>query len=70
MPIQCEETIKDVASLYLDGDKKDAGLPRHRMPVFLDERGRALNKYGQGSKVLDRLAGRTDHFVLNEKDRR
>ena len=69
MPIQCEETIEDVASLYLDGDK-DAGLPRHRMPVFLDERGRALNKYGHGSKVLDRLAGRTDHFVLNEKDRR
>ena len=56
MPIQCEETIKDVASLYLDGEK-DAGLPRHRIPVFLDERGRALNKYGHGSKVLDRLAG-------------
>ena len=68
MPIQCEDH-KDVASLYLDGDK-EAGLPSHRMPVFLDERGRALNKYGHGSKVLDRLAGRTDHFVLNEKDRR
>ena len=44
MPVQCEETVKDVASLYLHGDK-DAGLPRHRMPVFLDARGRALNKY-------------------------
>ena len=69
MPVQCEETVKDVASLYLDGDK-DAGLPRHRMPVFIDARGRALNKYAHGSKVLDRLAARTDFFVLNEKDRR
>ena len=36
---QCQCSV-----LYLDGDK-DAGLPRHRMPVFLDERGRALNMY-------------------------
>ena len=72
MPIQCEETIKVVASLspsryYQDGDK-DAGLPCHRMPVFFNERDRALNKYGHRSKVLDQLAGRTDHFVLIEKD--
>ena len=42
-------------------------MPVH---VFLDERGRALNKYAHvhGSKVLDRLAARTDFFVLNEKD--
>ena len=58
-----------MASLYLDGDK-EAGLPRHRMPVFLDERGRPLNMYAHGSKVLHRLAARTDVFVLNEKDRR
>ena len=48
-----------MATLYLDGDK-DAGLPRYRMPVFLDERGRALNKYAHRRKVLDRLAVRTD----------
>ena len=58
-----------MATLYLDRDE-DAGLPRHRMPVFFDERGRALNKYAHGSKVLHRLAARTDFFVLNEKDRR
>ena len=69
MPVQCEETVKDVATLYLDGDK-DAGLPRHRMPVFLDERGRALNKYAHGNKLLYRLAAKTDFFVLNEKYRR
>ena len=58
-----------MATLYLDGDK-DAGLPRHRMPVFLDERGRALNKYAHGKKLLYRLAAKTDFFVLNEKYRR
>ena len=30
MPVQCEETVKNVASPHLDGDK-DAGLPRDRM---------------------------------------
>lgn len=50
MPMECEETVKDVAALYLDGDN-DVGLPRHPMPVFLDERGRSLNKYANGSKV-------------------
>ena len=61
--------IKDVATLYLDGDKK-TGLPCHRMPVFLDERGRALNKSrddAHGSKVLDRLAARTDFFFSMRK---
>ena len=43
MPVQCEETVKDVATLYLDGDK-DAGLSRHQMSVFLDERGCACCK--------------------------
>ena len=70
MPVQCEETVKEVATLYfIDGDK-DAGLPRHRIPVFLDERGRAFNKHAHGSKLLDRLAAKTDSFVFNEKDRR
>ena len=30
MPLQCQETIKDVATLYLEGDK-DAGLLRHQV---------------------------------------
>ena len=34
MPLQCQETIKDVATLYLEGDK-DTGLLRHQLPVFL-----------------------------------
>ena len=70
MPLQCVETIREVASLYLDGNK-EIGLPRHEIQVFVDERGRALSKYAHGSKVLDRLvsSSRTDYFVLNEKDR-
>ena len=70
MPLQCVETIREVASLYLDGNK-EIGLPRHQIPVFVDERSRALNKYAHGNKVLDRLvsSSRTDYFVLNERDR-
>ena len=63
---QCsvEKQLKDdfVATLYIDGDK-DAGHPR----VFLDERGRALNKYAHGSKVLDRLAARTGFLFKMRK---
>ena len=33
---QCEETIKEVAALYIDGDK-ELGLRSHQVPVFLDE---------------------------------
>ena len=69
MPIQCLEAIKDVALLYLDGDK-ETGIPRHQPPVFLDERGRTFGKYMHGSKVLDRLSATAPHFHLNEKDRR
>lgn len=69
MPVHSEETVKDVATLDLDGDK-DAGIPRHRMSVLFDERGRALSKCAHGSKVLDRLATRRGFFVANEKDRR
>jgi len=67
-PLQCQETIKGVATLYLQGDK-DVGLLRHQLPVFIVQRSRALNKYAHGSKVLDRLAAWKDHFVLNAKDR-
>ena len=67
MPLQCQETVKDVATVCLEGDK-DAGLLRHQLPAFLDHRGRALRKYAHGNEFLDHLAARTDHFVLNAKD--
>ena len=53
MPEQCVKTHKDVDTLYLDGDK-DAGLPRHRISVFLDERGCALSKYAHGNRLAAR----------------
>ena len=28
----------------------------HQVPVFIDEKGRALKKYSLGGKVLDRLS--------------
>ena len=52
-PFRCEETIKEIASLYLNGDI-EYGLARHQAPVFVYERGRALGKYCEGSKVLER----------------
>ena len=45
------------------------GFRRHQVPVFTDEKGRALKKYSHGGKVLDRLSSRTYHFVLNDKDK-
>ena len=52
MPNQCNETIKEIALLYLDRD--DAmNLKKHQVPIFIDKKGRAINKYGHGSKVLD-----------------
>ena len=68
MPIQYEETIKDVATLYIDGDKR-VQLRRHQVPVFTDEKLHALKKYSHGGKILDRLSSTADHFVLNDKDK-
>ena len=68
MPLQCQETIKEVAALYIKGDQ-DAGLKPHQLPVFLDHKGRAIKKYSHGSKVLDRLSVKPDNFVLCEKDK-
>ena len=68
-PHQCEETIKEVAKLYLKGDK-DLGLKAHQLPVFVDERGRARDKWGEkGGKVLNRLAKASKPFLLDEKDK-
>ena len=44
MLIQCEETIKDVATLYIDGDKS-VPLRHHQVPVFTDEKLRALQVF-------------------------
>ena len=63
-----EETVKEVASLYINGDK-DLGLSPHLVPIFLDQRGKAL-KYAHGSKVLDRISKRdTKKAALSEKDK-
>ena len=68
-PFQCEETIKEVAALYLNGDK-EYGLSRHQVPVFVDERDRALRKYSHGSKVLDRHSKmEIKTFALSPKDK-
>ena len=69
IPTQCEETIKEIAQLYINGDK-DLGLASHQIPVFIDHRGRALGKYKYGSKVLNRLSARdSNNFVLSENDK-
>ena len=56
MPSQCEERIKEVAALYIKGSKNLDGIKRHQIPVFVDQRGGALNKYTHGGNVLDRLS--------------
>ena len=66
---QCEETIKEVAALYLDGDNS-FGLKKHQIPIFVDQRGRALAKYTHGSKVLDRISTRDKYnFALCDEDK-
>ena len=62
-PLQCHETINEVAALYLDGDA-EVGLPKYQVPIFLDDRGSYLNKYTHGS-----CPAPTDHFILCEKDK-
>ena len=68
-PSRCEETIREVGEMYLDGNT-DNGLPKHQVPVFIDERGRALNKYLNGSKVLDvQCREPIKTFALSSKDK-
>jgi len=66
MPIQCRNTIKELSGLYLDGNA-EYDLPRHKIPIFLDSRGRVV--YKEGSKVLDKLAKRSNSFVLVASDK-
>ena len=67
-PNQCEQTLKEIAKLYLNGDK-NLDLKAHRPPIFLDKRGRARNKWGETSKVLHRLSKPSKSFVLSELDK-
>ena len=73
MANQREETINEVAALYLMGDlmgDKQFGLKAHQVPVFVDERGRAIGKYIHASKVLDRISKKDNHnFPLCDKDK-
>ncbi len=52
-PITCPETMKKIAHLYTEGNKK-MGIARHRSANLFDERGRAKGKH-KVSKVVDRL---------------
>ena len=52
-PITCPETMKKIAHLYTEGDKK-LGIARHCSAELFDERGRAREKH-KVSKVVDRL---------------
>ena len=67
-PNQCEETLKEIAKLYLKGDKS-LKLKPHRHPIFLDEKGRARDKWGDSSKVLHRLSKPSKSFVLSDLDK-
>ena len=59
----CEETLKEIAHLYINGNK-EFDLKPHQIPIFLDERGRALAKYRDGGKVLDRLSKKDKRSIF------
>ena len=52
--IQCDRPVKEIAKLYLDGDK-ERGLKRHRIPVYQDRRSLKNGRKGM-SKVITRHA--------------
>ena len=52
-PASCPATMRAIAKLYTEGDDSH-NLPRHRLPVFGDVRGRASGNY-EISKVVDRI---------------
>ena len=65
---RCHETMKEIAKLYLEGNR-EFGLKAHRPPIFIDSRGRARDKWGSSSKVLNRLAKDTNSFILSDLDK-
>ena len=66
---QCQEILKEVAELYLEGNKAK-NLKPHRLPVFIDQKGRAKEKWGDSSKLLHRLSKSSKSFVLSELDKK
>ena len=65
---ECKETLKEIAKLYLKGDK-NLNLKPHRLRFFIGERGRARDKWGDSSKVLHRLTKPSKSFVLGNSDK-
>lgn len=66
-PIQCRETLKHIARMYLDGDAS-YGLGRHRVPVLMDDRMRT-GGYKMGSKVMQKLVtSKKNGFILVQED--
>ncbi len=52
-PASCPHMMRAIADLYSNGSKSHK-LPKHRLPAFVDVRGRALRNYDT-SKVVDRI---------------
>ena len=59
-PASCPATMRAIAQLYTEGDDSH-NLPRHRLPVFGDVRGRASGNY-EVSKVVDRIKNERPRF--------
>ena len=66
-PICCPATMKTIANIYSEGNKKHH-LPKHRNQAFTDVRGRASAKFSI-SKIVDRIASDTPQcpHVLTEE---
>ncbi len=67
-PLSCPNTMREIARLYTDGNKK-LGIAKHRLPVFFDERERAARRH-RVSKVVDRLSSATPrcpHVIQADK---
>ena len=68
-PAACPATTEEIAKIYKDGNEEHQ-LPRHRDPVFTDERQRSIHKYFV-SKVVDRVSSHVPRcpHVLHEQDK-
>ena len=66
-PIRCPGTMKTIANIYSEGNQKHR-LPKHRIQIFTDVRGRASTKFTV-SKIVDRMASDTQRcpHVLTEE---
>ena len=66
-PIRCPGTMKTIPNIYSEGNQKHR-LPKHRIQIFTDVRGRASTKFTV-SKIVDRMASDTPRcpHVLTEE---